>query len=239
MRSDWGRAACGQATSRGEQGFAVLVAIMCVLMIGALAAALVLATSTEAMIAGNFQQSAAVLYAADAIAGRALLDLSAEPDWSEVLAGAAQSLFVDGPVGPRTLADGSRIDLSAIVNSWNCARTTACTSADMDRTTAERPWGGNNPRWRVYACGSMAGLSGADPAKARAYVLVLVADDPSETDGNPSVDAVEPGSPGRGVLLLRGEAFGPGGSHAWVEWTIARDLDGARAVTVLARRIQM
>ena len=38
------------------------------------------------------------------------------------------------------------------------------------------------------------------------YVVVLVADDPAEIDGNPLVDG--PG-PGFGVLTMRAEAFGP------------------------------
>jgi hypothetical protein len=224
--------------SRVERGFAVLVALMSVLIISAIGVALVLATSTEAMIARNFRESLAALYAADAIGNRALSDLAVEADWNAVLGGAAQSTFFDGGAGERRLADGSTIDLAAILNSSNCGRTGACTSADMNRTTVERPWGLNNPRWRVYASGSLADLLGTAPSTTRNYVLVLVADDPSETDGDPSVDAAEPGSPGRGVLQLQGVSFGPGGSHASIRWTVARDEDDSR-VRVVSWRIQM
>jgi hypothetical protein len=48
-----------------------------------------------------------------------------------------------------------------------------------------------------------------------------VADDPAETDGDPLVDGSS-GNPGAGVLVLRAEAFGPGGSRAAVELTLAR-----------------
>ena len=50
---------------------------------------------------------------------------------------------------------------------------------------------------------------------SRAYVLVLVGDDPSETDGNPLLDT-------NGVLTLHAEAWGAGGSHKVVEVTVAR-----------------
>src|SRR5439155_25453004 len=59
------------------------------------------------------------------------------------------------------------------------------------------------------------------------YVIVLVADDPSENDGNPTQDGVvpcpcPPGNPGSGVLALRAEAFGPRGAHKVIEFTVAR-----------------
>ena len=44
---------------------------------------------------------------------------------------------------------------------------------------------------------------------------MLVADDPSEIDGNPQLDT-------NGVLTLHAEAWGAGGSHKVVEVTVAR-----------------
>ena len=77
----------------------------------------------------------------------------------------------------------------------------------------------NNPRWQLYAWGRLADWLAGEAIDAGHYVVVLVADDPAETDGDPLVDG--PG-PGFGVLLLRAEAFGPGGTHAVVEQTLAR-----------------
>jgi hypothetical protein len=54
------------------------------------------------------------------------------------------------------------------------------------------------------------------------YVVVMVADDPSENDGNPLQDGVADTNPGRGVIGMRAEAFGPFGAHKAVELTIAR-----------------
>jgi hypothetical protein len=78
------------------------------------------------------------------------------------------------------------------------------------------------------------------------YGLLLVADDPAESDGDPLADASDAGNPGTGVLMLRAEAFGTGGSRAAVELTVARtdpvDLErnprllGVRAVSWRAAR---
>ena len=205
-----------------DQGFAIVVAMMGLLMISAMAVALVLATTTDALIARNFSDGATAMYAAETIALRTIDDLAAEPDWSAVLDGRAHAAFFDGGAGQRALADGSTIDLTAIVNVWNCGKGPACTTADMNRTTVERPWGGNNPQWRIYACGRLADLAPGVRSTSREYVLLLVADDPSETDGDSSVDGDGAANPGSGVILLRGEAFGAGGSHAVVDVTVAR-----------------
>lgn len=202
----------------GEPGFAVLVAVMGLLIMSAAGLALVLGTSTETMIARNFRDGTSAMYAAEAVAVRGLAELAAEPDWSRVLGGPSRSSFFDGSgTGPRTLVDQSTIDLTAIVNAWNCGRAAGCTDADMDRVTAERPWGNNNPRWRVFACGRLADLA---HSPSPFYVVLLVADDPLETDGDPLADGFPSG---HDLLLLRGEAFGPGGTHSVVEFTVARD----------------
>ena len=207
---------------RDECGFALLVAVMGLLIMSAAGLALILATSTETMIARNFREGTAAMYAAEAVAVKGLADLELEADWTQVVSGARRSSFFDGNgTGTRTLADRSTIDLTAIVNAWNCGKPAACSDADLDRVSAERPWGDNNPRWRVYGCGALSDLAmSASPF----YVVLLAADDPLETDGNPLADGA--GS-GHDVLLLRGEAFGPGGTHSVVDLTVARGEDGS------------
>jgi hypothetical protein len=54
------------------------------------------------------------------------------------------------------------------------------------------------------------------------YVVVWVADDPSENDGNPLMDGTAATNPGSGVLAMRAEAFGPSGTHRVIEATVAR-----------------
>jgi hypothetical protein len=200
---------------------------MGLLIMTAAGLALMLATSAETMIASHFREGTAAMYAAEAIAVKGLADLELEADWTQVVGGTARSSFFDGNgIGTRTLADRSTIDLTAIVNAWNCGKPAGCSDADLDRVSAERPWGDNNPRWRVYGCGALSGLAlSASPF----YVVLLAADDPLETDGNPLVDGT---GPGHDVLLLRGEAFGPGGTHSVVDLTVARIEDGSVRVLV-------
>jgi hypothetical protein len=98
----------------------------------------------------------------------------------------------------------------------------------MDATTAERPWGPNTPRYRLFGYGPDDGAGG--PGTGRSYVLVMVADDPMENDNDPTRDGSGDGNPGRGRLLVRAEAFGPGGAHKVIEATILRPGTGANDV---------
>lgn len=215
---------------------ALIVALMAMLFMSAIGTALVLTTSVDSKITRNFRISTEALYAADAVLERAVDDLRAIHDWSMVLSGAAQSAFADGsPAGMRTLADGRRVDLGALVNLANCRKEAACSDAEMDDVTAERPWAANNPRWHLFAWGRLDAIAAEGMVSSPFYVVVMAADDPSENDGDPLHDgralcAQGQGTecnPGTGTLALRAEAFGPFGAHKILELTISRtDLTG-------------
>ena len=193
--------------------------MMGMLVMSALGAALVMATSIETFIARNFHDGAGAFYAAEAAAASAVEELASIGDWTAVLNGATRATWFDGMPGPRTLADGSSIDLAALINLANCGHLSSCTDGEMAAATSQRPWGINNPRWRLFASGNLANLLGAP---SRFYVAVFVADDPAETDGEPWADGSGPGNPGSGALVVRAEAFGPGGAHSAVQLTAAR-----------------
>jgi hypothetical protein len=53
------------------------------------------------------------------------------------------------------------------------------------------------------------------------YLVTWIADDPADGDGDPAADAPL-GTPGHGVLMLRGAAFGAGGGVAEVEALVAQ-----------------
>jgi hypothetical protein len=226
-----------RAGIRGEQGTAILIAMMATLLMMALGAALVMTTSSETIIAASFRDSLEGTYAADAALERAIDDLQAVADWNLVLAGASASAFVDGaPGGSRTLADGSTIDLAQLLNLANCDKHGGCTTADLNQATPRRPWALNNPRWLLYSYGHLAGLTSGS-INSPYYVAVMVADDAGENDNDPARDGVVPCgatvpvltgdppapscNPGSGVVALRAEAFGPRGVHKIVEATIA------------------
>jgi hypothetical protein len=188
----------------------------------------VLLSMNETMAADNSRRAAAALYAAEAGIERVLPDLWHLGDWNAALDGSARSGFLDGPpAGERVLEGGRRIDIDEVVNLANCGQTTRCSDAAMNAVTSDRPWGADNPRWRPFAYGPIASLcvhDGVPPPGE--YVVVLVADDPAERDGDPLRDGRPGTSPGAGLLLVRAEAFAADGTHRVVEATVARGQPG-------------
>src|SRR5262245_24468088 len=117
---------------RREDGVALVVAMMALLLMTALGVALVMTTSSETMIANNYRNSSEALYAADAIVERAMDDLLTVSDWNALLSGSVQSAFVDGaPGGTRQLPDGSTIDLAEAVNIANCGHAAGCSASEL------------------------------------------------------------------------------------------------------------
>ncbi|HEY6213015.1 MAG TPA: hypothetical protein VIW45_12060 [Vicinamibacterales bacterium] len=224
---------------KNDNGVALVAAMMITLLMATLALVLVLTTTVETKIASQYQHTYGALYAADAIVERALNDLLGVANWNRLLDGTALSSFVDGPpTGPRTLADGVTIDLAQTLNAANCHKTGPCTIADMNAVSDDRPWGINNPRWQLFAYGPIGGLPaallGGVGVQSPYYGVVMVGDDPAEDDGDPTLDGTG-SNPGAGVVLLRGEAFGPGGVHKVVELTATR-ARVAMAIKVLSWR---
>jgi hypothetical protein len=209
-----------------EEGMALVVTLMAMLLLSVLGAALILTTSADAMIAANAGAASDAFYAAEAAFERTLAELRRAPDFTSVLTGAFTSAFVDDPsAGPRILADGTRIDVREIVNLANCEKRRGCVEADLNAAIRDRPWGARNPRWRLFASGPLVGASAVASARLPAYVVTMVADDPAESDADPWQDgarAMTAVNPGAGVLLVRAEGFGGRGAHRVVEGTVVR-----------------
>lgn len=227
---------------RSEQGVALVVALLAMVVMVAIGSALMLTAATESKITRNFRNNTAALYAADAVLEVAVDELRRVADWNQILAGGARSAFAEGePTGTRVLADGKTIDLGGIRNDLNCRNAGGCSSAALDAITADRPWGANNPRWQPFAWGYLSGLLQSALADAPFYVVVFVADDPSECDDNPLVDggavvscpAGSKENPGAGVLNLRAEAFGSFGAHRVVELTVSRAQNSTESAEVV------
>jgi hypothetical protein len=209
-----------------ERGSALVVALLSLLLLTALGLALALTTASETFIAGHHRSGQQALGAADAVIERTMQDLLTIPDWDRVLAGAETSSFVDGAAGgTRVLPDGSQINLDEVANLASCGKRTTCSDADIAVNTPERSWGANNPRWRPFAYGPVNDLLPDGSIDLPFYVVVLVGDDPSETDNDPSTDGNTLTNPGSGVLSLRAEAFGPRGTHRVLETTVAKTVN--------------
>ena len=159
---------------------AMIVVVLGTVLLSALGASLVMVTSSEAMAANNFRRAQESLYAADAALERALDDVRSASSWDLLIDGSLQSSFIDGlPSGTRTLTDGSTIDLGRWLNLLNCRKPTPCSAADLSTVSAERPWGSNNPVWRLFAYGPLRALLGSDAVDSSYYGLVVVADNPA------------------------------------------------------------
>ena len=109
-------------------------------VLSALGMSLAMVMNTEtARSAGNFTASREAMYAADGALQIAAQELLAVGDWDALLAGGVLSAFVDGaPSGLRQLGDGRFVNLRGATDLAN---------------SEPRPWGANNPEWRLFAFG--------------------------------------------------------------------------------------
>jgi len=193
-----------------------IVAMLGVLLLSSIGAVLSMTTTAETRVAANFRRVQEALYAADAGMVRALDDLCFEADWNVLPSGSTLSTFADGtPAGSRTLRDGSVLNLDQQRNLANCGKRAACTVTEVEAVTADRPWGSNNPVWRLYAFGTLADF-GQDARFSPFYIVVMLADDPGQR---------------RDTLWLRGVAYGPNSLQHTVEVSVSREGTGVRVLS--------
>ena len=134
-----------------ERGIALIVTLLTISLFSALGLGLALATSTARMADHNHEEAVSLLNAAESALELASRDLGSIPDWNRVLDGSMRSTAVDGsPGGLRTLPDGGTLDLTRLTNQLTCGRDALCSDAQRASNTVERPWGGSNPRWRLF-----------------------------------------------------------------------------------------
>jgi hypothetical protein len=202
-----------------DRGIALIMVILVTAFLSALGIGLIMAVFMDRLATGNMTGSVGMLYAADAGIEIAAHDLAQVDDWNQVLSGAQQSGFVDGaPGGVRGIRGG--VDLTAATNQLNCGKSTTCTAAQMNANSRERPWGANNPRWKLFVYGPMDRLTQLS-RPAPCYLAVWIADDGREQDGDPLSDAVGDAS-GHGIVRVHAEAYGVAGSRRAIEAELAR-----------------
>jgi hypothetical protein len=185
----------------------VIIALMSLVLLSAFSTSLMVVMNSDVRASANYAASREAIYAADGALHIAAHELQAPADWNTLLAGGVLSAFVDGPpTGARQLGDGNTIDLVQVTQAAN---------------DEPRPWGPNNPVWRLFAYGWLGPTT---------YVMAWVADDSSENDGDASIDGGGGANPGAGILALRAEAFGAGGAHKVLEATARREPQGEGSV---------
>ena len=205
-----------RARITNEDGSALIIALMSMMLLTALGATVMMVSRTETAISNNYRNSQEALYAADAAVERVVQDLLMVPRWNDILAdggsgvaGVTSSFTVGSPAAQISLPAGGKMTLNAA---------TARLQADTDTADV---WGDNNPQWRLFAWGPLSELLDTVAIDSNMYVAVWVADDPADgptpsaADGNPLLDA-------NGTLTLRAEAIGPAGTRKSLEVTVAR-----------------
>lgn len=205
-----------------ERGVSLVLVLLVTSLLTAIGLGLALVTTTHLMVTGNYRTSVAMLAAAEAGIELAAHDLALQSDWDLVLRGSVRSSRADGvPSGQRSLPGGATLNLDTQTNLLNCGRATACSAAQIAANSRDRPWGPNNPRWRLYAYGPLASL-GPFARPGPYYLLVWVSDDSRESDGDPGTDGGGPDHDGMGVLRVRADTFAGFGARKAVEAELTR-----------------
>jgi hypothetical protein len=190
---------------RCESGSALLCALLVTALLTTLGASLVAVVLAEHLVSAHHRASHEGLYAADAGVERAIGELRWLPGWQAVPSPGFSSSsieFNDGASMPR-LADGTVLDV---------ARLTVERQAESDAFYPAAP---DRPAWRLFAQAFLDRITGADIRSSPPYVLVWVADDPDDLDGDPSRDSND-------VLLIRSQVFGVRHIRRSVEVTLRR-----------------
>jgi type IV pilus assembly PilX-like protein len=186
-----------------EHGSVLVCALMVMTLITTLAAVVALVVSSEATIAANYHASQQGLYGADAAIEHAIAEIRGLSTWSAAPSSAtAFADFNDGLAMPRG-PDGSPLDL---------ARMTMRRQAESDALYASLP---DRPVWRLYAHAPLNRMA-PGAGNAAPYVVVWIADDPDEIDGNAAIDSND-------VVMLHAEAFTVRGGRRAIHATIRRE----------------
>jgi hypothetical protein len=196
----------------------MLVALMAAALIAAVAASLIVTTSTDLMITGSYRASAEAMYAVEAGLERAVSELATIPDWSVVLAAPPSNVIspIDDGSTFASVPDGRRLSVPGLTAARQALSNTVYGSAEF---------AADSPVWRLYAHAALRSMLPAGLVSQPGYVLVWVADDGMDGDGDPSADS-------NGQLLLYGDAYGVSGSRRALEAAIGRA--GPAAVKVLS-----
>jgi hypothetical protein len=104
------------------------------------------------------------------------------------------------------LTDGRVLDL---------ARLTAARQLESDERYDPAVFGADTPQWRLFAHDFVRGLLNGPGLDIPLYLVVWVADDESDGDGNPEIDS-------NGQILIYAVALGTGGARQSVQARVGR-----------------
>lgn len=202
-----------------ERGAAVVIALVITMLLAVLGAGMLTLTTTETMIAASYRHAQEASYGAEAALERAMTDLATLADWSVAVATPnVMSSLNDGASSVR-LPDGLIVSLAAL-------------SADRQResdSSGPAMYRADNPQWRLFAHAPIEDLLSSPATAPPLYLLVWVADDGNDGDGDPTRDL-------NGRVIVHAEALGSGGARRGVEAVITRSGNGVLRVLGWQRR---
>ncbi|MEN3338489.1 MAG: hypothetical protein V7647_2165 [Acidobacteriota bacterium] len=182
-----------------QRGTALICVLMVTTLLGTLSGAVALVALSETMTSANHGAAEQALYAADAALEATIGELRTA-DWRGIPGAAVSDRLQDASLSPRT-PDGRILDLAALSAERQSA---------SNAVFAPSP---NRPVWHLFARGSLTDLAPAGVVVPPAYLLVWVADDGDEADGDAARDSNQ-------VVMVRAEAFGAAGAHRSVQATV-------------------
>ena len=223
-----------------DSGVALLTALIVMAIVAAMGLGLALTTNLEPLAAANYEATRSAHLAAEAGIAIAVHELASLADWNLALTGLVTSAVLEQGYTTVDLPDGSHASLDDLTSRANCGSVGACPEIERTAYTSARPWGPNNPLWKVFGHARLDQLVPDGAGLPPAIVVVWVSDDPAELDANPLADSgVGPSGerrPGGCVLAVRAEAFGPRFAHRTIVATVARQAPacspGARLVSL-------
>jgi hypothetical protein len=183
-----------------EAGSALVCVLMVTTLLATLSAAAVLVVMTESIASANHGAAQQALYAADAALEETLSELQAA-DWRSLPGAAVSARLRDGAMAPRA-PDNAVLDLAAL---------TTARQAESDAAFGVSP---DHPVWHLFGHAPLSDLTPAGAVVPPAYLLVWMADDGDERDGEAERDSND-------VLMVRVEAFGASHAHRSIEATLA------------------
>ena len=203
-----------------ETGAAVVIALVITMLLAVLGAGMLTLTSTETMIAASYRHAQEASYGAEAALERAMSDLAAIADWSVVVASPnVMSSLNDGAISVG-LPDGKVVSLAAL---------TADRQRENDDGGGPAMYRADNPQWRLFAHAPIQDVLSSPATAPPLYLLVWVADDGGDGDGDPGRDS-------NGRVIVHAEARGSGGARRGIEAAIARSGNGVLRVLGWQRR---
>jgi hypothetical protein len=153
------------------------------------------------------------MYGVEAGVERVIGELAAIPDWGTVLAVPPANLLAsfDDGTGMASAPDGRSLRVASLTRARQAVSAVAYGPA---------AFGADSPQWRLFAHAPLQRILPPGAIAPPGYVLIWVADDGGDGDGDPARDA-------NGQVLIHGEAYGLAGAQRTIEAAIARAGPGA------------